>query len=104
MLKRPLFPIKPHAGARAIALSLAAGCVANVPLTAFAQAAGSAATAAAATGTGANSPMTVAWALPARISRRSTRPWQQYRPLRPQILTVNRFITTGCWACSAPDL
>ena len=59
MLKRPLFPLKPHAGARAIALSLAAGCVANVPLTAFAQAAGSAATAAAATGTGANSPMTV---------------------------------------------
>ena len=50
MLKRPLFPMKPHAGARAIALSLAAGCVANVPLTAFAQAASSAATPGAVTG------------------------------------------------------
>jgi len=58
-LKRPLFPMKPHAGARAIALSLAAGCVASLPLTVLAQAAGSAATAAAGTGTSANSPMTV---------------------------------------------
>jgi cellulose synthase operon protein C len=65
MLKRPLFPMKPHAGARAIALSLAAGCAANVPLTAFAQAASSAATAgavtggAAAGGAAANSPLGV---------------------------------------------
>jgi Flp pilus assembly protein TadD len=66
MLKRPLFPMKPHAGARAIALSLAAGCVANVPLTAFAQAASSAANAGAVTGgtaagsgAAANSPLGV---------------------------------------------
>ena len=61
MLKRPLCLIKPHAGARAIALSLAAGCVANVPLNAFAQAASSAATAGAiATGAAsANAPLTV---------------------------------------------
>lgn len=62
MLKRPLGLSKPHAGARAIALSLAAGCVANVPLSAFAQAAGSAATAGAgATGAAAsaNAPLTV---------------------------------------------
>ena len=62
MLKRPLFPIKPHAGARAIALSLAAGCVANAPLTVFAQAASSAATAGAGGAVGAaaaNSPLAV---------------------------------------------
>jgi Tfp pilus assembly protein PilF len=64
MLKRPLFtmnPMKPHTGARAIALSLAAGCIANVPLTAFAQAASSAATAGAVAGAGAsaNSPLAV---------------------------------------------
>jgi Flp pilus assembly protein TadD len=55
MLKRPLCLIKPHAGARAIALSLAAGCVANVPPSALAQAASSTATAGAgATGAAAN--------------------------------------------------
>ena len=59
MLKRPLFPMKPHAGARAIALSIAAGCIANVPLTVFAQAASSAATAGAVTGASANSPLAV---------------------------------------------
>src|SRR5476649_2170878 len=68
MLKRPLFtmnPMKPHTGARAIALSLAAGCIANVPLTAFAQAASSAATAGAVAGAvagagaSANSPLAV---------------------------------------------
>ncbi|MGX7003408.1 cellulose synthase subunit BcsC-related outer membrane protein [Caballeronia sp. KNU42] len=62
MLKRPLFPLKPHAGARVIALSLAAGCVANVPLTVFAQAASSAATAGAGGAVGAaaaNSPLAV---------------------------------------------
>src|ERR1700710_2008785 len=64
MLKRPLFPMKPHAGVRAIALSLAAGCAANVPLTAFAQAASNAATTGtvsggAAAGAAANSPLGV---------------------------------------------
>jgi len=59
MLKRPLCLIKPHAGARAIALSLAAGCVANVPLTVFAQAASSAATAGTVAGASANSPLAV---------------------------------------------
>ncbi|CAN7353239.1 cellulose synthase subunit BcsC-related outer membrane protein [Caballeronia sp. LjRoot31] len=59
MLKRPLFPMKPRTGVRAIALSLAAGCVANVPLTVFAQAANSAATAGPVAGAGANSPLTV---------------------------------------------
>ncbi|QIN61847.1 Beta-barrel assembly-enhancing protease [Caballeronia sp. SBC1] len=68
-MKRSLFPMKPHNGARAIALSLAAGCVANVPLTAFAQAASSAANGGAVAGASGNastnasanpnSPMTV---------------------------------------------
>ena len=31
-------------------------------------------------------------------------PVATHRSLRLQILTVNRFITTVCWACSAPDL
>jgi cellulose synthase operon protein C len=48
MLKRSMFPLRPHAGARAIALSVAAGCVANVPLTVFAQAASNAVNASAA--------------------------------------------------------
>jgi Flp pilus assembly protein TadD len=55
MLKRSLFPLTTNAGVRAIALSMAAGCVANVPLTAFAQAASSAAD----TSTNANAPLTV---------------------------------------------
>ncbi|AMM18330.1 cellulose synthase [Burkholderia sp. PAMC 28687] len=77
MLKRSLFPLTTHARARAIALSVAAGCVANVPLTAFAQAASSAADAG--TGAGTNASANASANAPLAVLIDQGRYWQSHR-------------------------